>query len=226
MLASLRDLADEKTRAGMARYAIPSDRALGVPVGKIRDLAKSLKGRPRDEAARARNHALALELWQTGCYEARMLAPFLDDPASVTPQQMDAWAADFDNWAVCDHACFHLFDRLPDRERAFAKVAQWSKRREEFVKRAAFALLASLALHDKKAPDEPFLTALPLIERAANDDRNFVKKGVSWALRSIGRRNPTLRKPALELARRLSESADAAARWIGKDALRDLTRGK
>jgi 3-methyladenine DNA glycosylase AlkD len=115
-----------------------------------------------------------------------MLAPFVDEPEKVTAAQMNQWARDFDNWAVCDHACFHLFDRTPH---AWRKIEQWSVRREEFVKRAAFALLASVALHDKRAADEPFLDSLALIERAAEDDRNFVKKGVSWALRLIGRRN-------------------------------------
>src|SRR5690606_33664096 len=158
---------------------------------------------------------------KTGWYEARMLAAFVDEPERVTPAQMDRWARDFDNWAITDTVCFHLFDRTPH---AWAKIRQWSTRREEFVRRAAFALLASVALHDKRAPDAPFLRSLPLIERAARDPRNFVKKGVSWALRSVGRRNPTLRAAAIEVSERLSASTDPAARWVGRDALRDLTR--
>jgi 3-methyladenine DNA glycosylase AlkD len=150
-----------------------------------------------------------------------MLVAFVADPARVTPAQMDRWAKDFDNWAICDHVCFHLFDKTPH---AWAKITQWSGRREEFVKRAAFALLASVALHDKKAPDEPFLAALPLIEREATDDRNFVKKGVSWALRGIGHRNARLHAAALGLAERLAASPDATARWVGRDAVRDLAR--
>jgi 3-methyladenine DNA glycosylase AlkD len=134
---------------------------------------------------------------------------------------MDRWARDFDNWAICDTLCFHLFDRTPH---AWKKVEQWSRHREEFVKRAAFALLASVALHDKNAPDAPFTRSLRLVEQAATDDRNFVKKAVSWALRSIGRRNRVLHAPAVDAARRLSESAEPAARWVGKDALRELTR--
>ncbi len=133
---------------------------------------------------------------------------------------MDRWCRDFDNWAICDSLCFHLFDRTPH---AFAKVAAWSNQRDEFVKRAAFALLASLALHDKTAGDEPFLASLPLIERAATDERNFVKKGVSWALRGVGRRNVALNAAAVELARRLCDSSSAAARWVGRDALKELT---
>jgi 3-methyladenine DNA glycosylase AlkD len=134
---------------------------------------------------------------------------------------MDHWCRDFDNWAICDTVCFQLFDRTPH---AWAKVAQWHDKRAEFVKRAAFALIASLAGHDKQAGDEPFLEGLRLVERAASDERNFVKKGVSWALRGTGRRNAPLHAAAMAVARRLAESADAAARWVGRDALRDLSK--
>ena len=210
-VAELKRLGTKKTRDGMARYAIPSDNAFGVMVGQIREVAKRL----------GRNHELAQELWDSGWYEARMLATFVDEPKLVTPAQMDRWCRDFDNWAICDTACFHLFDKTPY---AFKKVSQWSKRKDEFAKRGAFALLASLALHDKKSDDRLFAACLPLIEHAAVDDRNFVKKGVSWALRGMGRRNPALRASAMELAERLAASPDATARWIGKDALRDLRR--
>lgn len=210
-VAELKRLGTKKTRDGMARYAIPSDNAFGVPVGQIRDLGKRL----------GRNHELAQALWDCSWYEARMLATFVDEPDLVTPAQMDRWCKDFDNWAICDTACFHLFDKTPH---AFKKVAQWSKRKDEFVKRGAFALLASLALHDKKSDDRLFADCLPLIEEAATDDRNFVKKGVSWALRGIGHRNPALKASALKLSERLAASADSTARWIGKDALRDLRR--
>jgi 3-methyladenine DNA glycosylase AlkD len=135
---------------------------------------------------------------------------------------MDRWAREFDNWGICDTLCFCLFDRTPH---AWNKVEQWSKRREEFVKRAAFALLASLALHDKESPDVPFLRSMDLIERAATDERNFVKKGVSWALRSVGRRNRVLNQAAVKLAGRLAESQHPAERWLGKDALRELVKG-
>lgn len=209
-VASLRSLADSATLSGMARFGIPSDNAFGVPVGKIRKLAKDL----------GRSHELAEALWQAGHYEARMLAAFVDDPAAVTPVQMDRWCRDFDSWAICDTVCFHLFDRTPH---AFAKVDQWEAARAEFVKRGAFALLASLALHDKKAPDEAFARCFPLIEAAAADERNFVKKGVSWALRAVGGRNVRLHTPAMELAAFLAASDDAAPRWVGKDALRDLS---
>ncbi|MDZ4797668.1 MAG: DNA alkylation repair protein [Bryobacteraceae bacterium] len=133
---------------------------------------------------------------------------------------MDAWAADFDNWGICDTVCFHLFDVTPY---AFLKIDEWATRPEEFVRRASFALLASLAVHDRVAPADAFISRLPLIEAASTDNRNFVKKGVSWALRLLGRRNPACHVASTKLAHRLAASTDPAARWIGKDAVRDLT---
>jgi 3-methyladenine DNA glycosylase AlkD len=195
----------------MARYGIVAPRALGVPVGTLLQLAKRL----------GKDHALATALWNTGWYEARMLAAMVEDPRALTRRQMDAWATAFDNWAICDTACFHLFDRTP---LGWERVRTWSTSRQEFVKRAGYALIASLALHDKTAPDSRFLALLPLIEKGARDERNFVKKGVSWALRSVGRRSPMLRAAALESARRLAAADEGACRWVGKDALRDLGR--
>ena len=174
-----------------------------------------------------RNHELAAALWETGCYEARMLTAYVDDPALVTPTQMEDWCREFDNWAICDTLCFVLFDRTPHAARrtphAWSKVTQWSENRDEFAKRAAFALLASLSLHDKRTVDQPFLEGLRLIERDAFDNRNFVKKGVNWALRAIGRRNAALNVAAVAVSRRLSASPDAAARFVGKGALKELT---
>lgn len=167
-----------------------------------------------------RDHALAAALWDANVYEARLLTAYVDDPAQVTAAQMDRWCRDFDNWGVCDTLCFSLFDRTPH---AWAKVAQWATRPAEFEKRAAFALLASLAVHDKLAPDRAFLDCLPLIEDAASDDRHLVRKGVSWALRTTGRRNDVLHRAALAVAQRLAASADPSARWVGKDAVRELT---
>lgn len=209
-LAWLKRRGSKRNRDGMARYGIVAPKAFGVSVSMIQQLGRQL----------GRDHELALALWETGWYEARMLCAFVDDPARVTLPQMDRWARDFDNWAVCDHQCFHLFDRTPH---AWRKIEQWSTRREEFVKRAAFALLASVALHDKTTGDEPFLRSLALIERGASDDRNFVKKGVSWALRGVGRRGPRVKAAAIETARRLCDAPDAAAKWVGRDALRQLT---
>jgi len=209
VLAWLKRRGTKTNREGMARYAIRSDKVFGVSVGFLRERAKTL----------GRSHELAAGLWATGWYEARLLASFVEDPARVTPAQMDRWCAAFDNWAICDTVCFHLFDRTPH---AFLKVDKWSRASGEFVKRAAFALLASLALHDKKSPDGPFLRCLSLIEREARDDRNFVKKAVNWALRAVGERGSTLHTEATALARRLAASEDKTARWVGKDALRQL----
>ena len=211
VVASLKRLATKRTRDGMARYGLPSERALGVSMAGMLNLAKHL----------GRNHELAAAMWKTGLYEARMVAALTDEPDRVTVAQMDRWCRDFDNWGICDTVCFHLFDRTPH---AFGRVAAWSRRRGEMEKRAAFALLACIALHDERAPDGAFLRCLPLVERAASDDRHFVKKGVSWALRSIGRRGPRLRAAALDVTRRLAAAPGAAERWVGKDALRDLGR--
>lgn len=195
----------------LARFGITATKPIGVSMANMRTLAKKI----------GRNHELAAGLWDTGRYEARMLATLVDDPERVTAAQMDRWSRDFDNWAICDTACFHLFDRT---RHAWKKVDSWAGRRGEQQRRASFALLASLALHDKEAGDEEFLRRLPLIEKGAHDSRNFVKKGVSWALRAIGHRNRRLHAAATELAKRLAASDDATARWVGKDTLRDLGR--
>jgi 3-methyladenine DNA glycosylase AlkD len=188
--------ATKSTRDGMARYNIPSDKAFGVPMRQIQTLAKEL----------GKDHALASALWASGWYEARLLAAYVDDPALVTPAQMDRWCRDFDNWAVCDTLCFALFDRTPH---AWDKVDKWAPSRAEYVKRAAFALIWSLTVHDKAADDSRFLHALALIERAANDDRHFVQKAVDMALRATGKRNAALHAAASEVA--------------GRHALRELT---
>jgi 3-methyladenine DNA glycosylase AlkD len=207
-LAQLKRASSKRYRDGLTRYGIVAPKAFGVPMGKIQAIARRI----------GRNHRLAHALWRSGWYEARMLASYVAEPARVTPAEMDRWCRDFDNWAICDTVCFVLYDKTPY---AFRKIAQWSARRAEFEKRAAFALLASVALHDKRAPDAPFKQSLKLIEAASTDDRNFVKKGVNWALRSVGRR-PSLKKDAIAMARRLAASSNATARWIGKDALRAL----
>jgi 3-methyladenine DNA glycosylase AlkD len=209
-LSWLKGHSSKSTRDGMARYGIPSDNAFGVTMANMKVLAKRL----------GRNHELAAALWETGWYEARMLTSFVDEPARVTPAQMDRWCRDFDNWGICDTVCFHLFDRTPH---AWQKVAQWHDRRQEFVKRAAFALLWGLTVHDKHADDAPFIGALVFVERAATDDRHLVKKSVNMALRAVGKRNPALNAAALAVARRLADTPQAAARWVGKDALRELT---
>jgi 3-methyladenine DNA glycosylase AlkD len=209
-LAWLKKHSKKSVRDGMARYAIPNDKALGVLMSDIQKLAKQL----------GRDHALALELWKTDVYEVRMLCAYVDEPERVTPAQMDAQARAFDNWAICDTLCFALWVRSPH---AFKKIRQWASHRDEYVKRASFALLASMALKHKESSDADYLRCLPLIEKAASDERNFVKKGVSWALRGVGRRSAKLNKASIALAKKLAASEDAAPRWIGKDALRELS---
>jgi 3-methyladenine DNA glycosylase AlkD len=197
-------------RDGMARYNIPSDHAFGVSMKNVQTLAKRL----------GKNHALAEALWKTGWYEARLLAAYVDEPSGVTAGQMDRWCRDFDNWGICDTVCFVLFDKTPH---AWGKVEQWAGRREEFVKRAAFALLWGLTVHDKQAGDDRFERGLALIERAAADERHLVKKAVNMALRATGKRNRALNALAVATARRLAASKDASAAWVGKDAVRELT---
>jgi len=198
------------TLEGMARYSIPSNHAYGVAMKDIKTLGAML----------GRNQRLAVALWSTGIYEARILASFVGDPERLTSAQMDRWCKDFDNWAFCDAMSFNLFDRTPH---AWTKVAEWSNRRNEFEKRTAFALLWSLTVHDKSAGDESFRKGLLLIEREAGDGGHFVKKPTNMALRAIGKRNRALNAAAVVVARRLAASKQASARWVGKDALRELT---
>ena len=195
----------------LLRYGITAPKSFGVKMGPIQALAKKL----------GTDHALAEALWKTGWYEARLLSAYVDDPNEVTSAQMDRWMKDFDNWGITDTLCFKLFDGTPH---AWAKIKKWSSEKGEHQRRASFALLASVALHDRKGPDAPFIKALPLIEKAATDERNFVKKGVNWALRAIGSRSAVCRAAAKEVADRLAESESASARWIGKDALREFKR--
>lgn len=209
-LSSLKRMSTKRDRENLARFAINATKAFGVSMAHMRVLAKRL----------GRNHELAAALWESGWYEARMLATLVDEPERVTPAQMDRWCQDFDNWAICDTACFCLFDRTPH---AWGKVEKWSQQSDEFVKRTGFALLWSLTVHDRRAGDEPFRKGLLLIERAATDERNFVKKAVNMALRAIGKRNAALHAAAVKMARRLAGSTNATARWVGKDALRELT---
>ena len=211
-MAALRSAATDHDLANLSRFAIDAPSGLGVSMANLQKIAGRL----------GRDHDLAAALWETGVYEARMLASLVDDPAWVTPAQMDAWRAEFDNWAIVDTVCFKLFDQSPH---AFAKIGAWAALNDEFGRRAAFALLACLALHDKGSDERPYLEGLALIERAASDDRNFVKKAVNWALRAIGLRgSPALKAAALETARRLAASPEPSARWIGKDAVRALTK--
>ena len=211
VVAGLERRGSKKNRDGMARYGIHAKHVLGVSVGTLRAYAKTL----------GRDHQLALGLWKTGIYDARMLAAFVDEPDAVTVPQMNAWCRDFDNWAICDTVCFALFDRTP---LAWGRLGPWSRAAGEFQKRAAFALLASLALHDRKTDDAMFAAELPRIRAAADDDRNFVKKGVLWALRGIGSRSPSMHRQALALAGDLAAGDAPSARWIGREATRELKK--
>lgn len=200
------------SRAGLdslVRFGIETDRAFGVPMREIQTLGRQF----------GKHHDLADELWKSGWYDARLLAAYVDEAAAVTPAQMDRWCRDFDNWGLCDTVCFVLFDKTPH---AWAMVKKWADRRQEFQKRAAFALLWGLTVHDKAAPDRPFVEGLSLIERASTDDRHFVKKGVNMALRAVGKRNAALHARAVKVAARLAASTSESARWIGKDAAREL----
>ncbi len=193
------------------RYGVHTDKAWGVAMADMLKYAKQL----------GRNHDLALALWDAEWYEARMLASMVDEPEKVTPAQMERWCKDFDNWGICDTVCFKLFDQSPH---AWTKADAWTKRKDEFQKRAGFALLACLALHGRGAENSQFAKYLSIIEAHADDERNFVKKAVNWALRAIGGRNAELNAAAVAVAQRLAASESAAAKWNGKDALRELAK--
>jgi 3-methyladenine DNA glycosylase AlkD len=196
--------------AGMARFGIVGDRRLGLSMPSMRRIAKTL----------GRDHALALELWATGIPDAQIVAGMVADPARLTSRQMDAWAGSFCSWDVCDQVCGSAFLASP---LAWPKVAEWASHKKEFVRRAAFSLLATLAVHDKAASNEQFMAALPLIEAASGDERNFVKKAVNWALRNIGKRNATLTQAALATAQTIRDQGSRSARWIAADAQRELS---
>lgn len=213
IMASLRRMGSPENVAGMARYGISSDGTLGVSVYELRRVAKEI----------GTDHALALELWGSGVHEARLLAVFVDDPPAVSADQMESWAADFDSWDVCDQACTSLFDLAP---LAWEKAAAWPAREEQFVKRGGFALMAGLAVHDKAAADARFEDLLAVVERHADDDRNFVKKGASWALRNIGKRDVALHEAAMAAAERIGDRGSRACRWIAADVLRELRSEK
>lgn len=217
LLAELRAHADPDNVAGMARYGISSEGTLGVPMPVLRDVAKRVKREwKRDPESR---HALAAELWASGVHEARVLAALVDAPELVSREQAEAWAADLDSWDVCDQLTANLLDKTP---MAYDLVREWSAREETFVKRAAFSLAATLASHDKAAPDERFLAILALVDREAEDPRPMVRKAVNWALRGIGKRNAALHAPALALSMRLRDGERKSARWVGADAAREL----
>jgi 3-methyladenine DNA glycosylase AlkD len=213
IIAYLKSIGNEENRKGMSRFGINADKAFGVSIPVLRNIAKENK----------KNHPLALALWKTGFHEARILAAFIDDPKEVTEKQMEDWVKEFNSWDLCDQCCGNLFDKTPY---AFDKAKEWATRDEEFVRRAGFAMMASLAVHDKKANDKGFVPFLKLTERYAFDERNFVKKAVNWALRQIGKRNVVLHKKAIETTNKINLQKHKSARWIASDALRELENEK
>jgi 3-methyladenine DNA glycosylase AlkD len=213
ILLRLQSLANPTNLKGMARYGINTHNTLGISIYVLRPIAKEI----------GVDHSLALELWDTGIHEARLLAAFIDDPGLVTEKQMEHWASGFDSWDVCDQVCSSLFDQTPY---AIQKAYQWSERPEEFVKRAGFVLMAALSVHNKLLPDDQFAEFLKIIIRESSDPRNFVKKAVNWALRNIGKRSLQLNQCAIQTAREIQIFPTKPARWIASDALRELTNVK
>jgi 3-methyladenine DNA glycosylase AlkD len=213
IIQRLKQHANPKNVAGMARYGINPHNTLGVSIPTLRKLAKEI----------GTDHALAQDLWQSGIHEARILASMIAEPARTTEALLERWVKDFDSWDVCDQVCMNLFEKS---RLAYRKAVAWSKRDGEFVKRAGFALMACLAWHDKTATDAAFLKFMPAIKRGSTDDRNFVRKAVNWALRNIGKRNRALNRAAIQTAREIEQIDSKTARWIATDALRELTSSK
>jgi 3-methyladenine DNA glycosylase AlkD len=213
VLEQLKAKGSEKNVEGMGRFGIATDHRLGVSVPEMRKIAKSL----------GKDHELALKLWKTGVQEARIVASMIDVPEKVTDDQMEAWVVDLNSWDVCDQVCLNLFDKTRYAEK---KIREWSVRKEEFVKRAAYAIIAAIAWHDKQAPDDQFIAYFPVIKSGATDDRNYVKKAVSWALRHIGKRNANLNGAAIEIAKEIQQVDSKAARWIASDVIRELESEK
>jgi 3-methyladenine DNA glycosylase AlkD len=213
VLEELRAFSNPQAVKSMARFGINPKRTLGIPIPALRGLAREI----------GRSHSLALQLWATGIHEARILASMIDEPEKVTDEQMEAWVEDFDSWDVCDQCCMNLFEKTG---LAYQKCVEWSSRKDEFVKRAGFALMARLAVSDREAGDNVFIEFLPIIKRESVDERNYVKKAVSWALRQIGKRNRELNRAAIKAAEEIRAIEARSARWIASDALRELTSDK
>lgn len=213
VIRKLQSLGRPENVSGMERFGIVTPKSFGITAPVLKQYAREVKKQAEDP------HALAQELWETGIYDARAIAFLIDDPKRVTRIQMDAWAVDFDNWATVDGACGYLFCHTAF---AYEKAFDWAEREPEFIKRAGFSLIAYLAVHDKKADDEKLAAFLPVIERHSNDDRNFVRKSVNWALRQIGKRNLNLNNLAMQTAEKIKLQGSKPARWIASDALREL----
>ncbi len=213
VISHLKTLANPENVKGMARFGINPHNTLGISLSTLRPLAREI----------GKDHDLAQQLWDSGIHEARILASIIGKPAQVTEEQMEAWVEDIDSWDVCDQVCMNLWGKSPY---AYQKAHEWSTREEEFVKRAAFALMVAVAIHDKKASDERLEEFFPVIKAQAPDSRNFVRKAVNWALRQIGKRNLSLNAKAIATARQILDSGVKPARWVATDALRELTSEK
>nr|WP_319374174.1 DNA alkylation repair protein [uncultured Methanobacterium sp.] len=213
IIPELEALSNPQDVEGMARFGINPQKTYAVRIPELQKIAKKA----------GKNHKLAARLWEAGYRETRILACMIEDPKQVTAEQMDLWAAEFDYWEICDQCCMRLFRLTPF---AYQKIFQWSESEEEFKKRAAFALIAVLAVHDKKAPDEKFEQFFPLIIKESTDNRNYVKKAVNWALRHIGKKNIALNKKAIITARKIKKMDSKSAKWIASDALRELESEK
>lgn len=211
IIAQLKKHSNPKDREGMARFGINPKYALGVRIPILRNLAKKI----------GKDDKLAQDLWKTKIHEARILASMIDEPGKVTQRQMEQWVKEFNSWDICDQVCSNLFDKT---NFAYEKAIEWSKRKEEFVKRAGFVLVACLAVHDKKSNDKKFIDFFPVIKRESTDERNFVKKAINWALRQIGKRNVRLKNEAIKIAKEIQKINSKSARWIASDALRELTK--
>jgi len=213
IVAKLKRKANPDNLEGMARYGISTANRLGNSIPTLRQLAKEI----------GKNHKLALELWEEGIDETRILASMIGEEDKMTEDQAEKWVVDFNSWDVCDQVCMNLFKKLPFAEK---KIKEWSKREEEFVKRGAFAIIACIAVYDKEKPDNEFIQFLSQIKKAATDERNYVKKAVSWALRNIGKRNKNLNKEIVKFAKELKKTDSKSARWIARDTLKDIQREK
>jgi len=213
VIIRLKALYDPKNIEGMKRFGINSDNAYGISTPDLKSIANEI----------GKNHELALELWNTGIREARIIAGLIDEPSKVKEEQMDQWVNDFNSWDVCDSICMALFDRTPF---VYSKINQWCEAEKEYVKRAGFVLMACLAVHDKKAKDEIFMEFLQKIIKKSDDGRNFVKKAVNWALRQIGKRNFNLNGYAIDTANKILAAGSKSGKWIASDALRELKNEK
>ena len=213
ILKKLKELSNPKAVEGMARFGINPENTYGVSIPNLRKITKEV----------GKDHTLAQKLWASGIHEARILASMIDEPTAVSEEQMERWVKGFDSWDVCDQCCMNLFEKT---EFAYQKCVEWSSNKQEFVKRAGFVLMARLAVSDKKAIDEQFMNFFPIIKRESVDNRNFVKKGVNWALRQIGKRNCKLNKMAIRIAKEIQEIDSKSSKWIASDALRELTDEK